>query len=73
MTVAAVGLVVYQLGPLLQQRDQRDLLSEYRTTVRHAANESSGLPGVQVVDTPPAEGSPVGIVEIPALRARSRS
>ncbi len=70
MAIAGFGLVVYQLGPMLQQSDQRDLLNQYRTAVRHAANESSGLPGVQVASKPPDEGSPVGIVEIGALESQ---
>jgi sortase A len=68
--IAGIGLVVYQLGPLLQERDQRDLMAEYRTTLHNAANESSGLAGVKTVTEPPEEGSAVGIVEIPQLRAQ---
>jgi sortase A len=71
VAIAGFGLVVYQLGPMLQQRDQRDLLSQYRTEVRHAANATSGLPGAQQVTNPPAMGDPVGILEIPELQAQN--
>ena len=65
-----LGLVIYQMGPLLQQRDQHDLLKSYRTEVRHAANETSGLPGASTPTQAPVEGSAVGVVEIGALRAQ---
>jgi sortase A len=70
VAIAGVGLVVYQLGPLLQERDQRALLSEYRTSIRQAAHESAGLPGVSIATKAPTEGSPVGVVEIGELRAQ---
>ena len=66
-----IGLVVYQLGPLLQQQDQHDLISEYRGTVRRAANEQSGLPGAEEVVKPPEAGMPVGVLEIGALRTQA--
>jgi hypothetical protein len=66
--IAAIGLVIFQLGPLLQQRDQRSLLSEYRVQISHAANESSGLGGVTVADKPPDRASAVGVLEIGALK-----
>jgi sortase A len=70
VALAGVGLVVYQLGPLLQQRDQRDLLSEYRTSLRQASKETSGLPGASTATKPPAEGDAVGVVEIGELQAQ---
>jgi sortase A len=71
VAIAGLGLVVYQLGPLLQQREQHDLLAEYRTEVRHAANESSGLPGTSTATKPPAPGDPVAVMELGALRTQA--
>jgi sortase A len=68
--VTAVALVVFQLGPTLAQRDQRELLANYRVAVSRAANESQGLAGVSVATTPPEHGSAVGILEIGALRTQ---
>lgn len=68
VTAAAVVLVLYGVGPLLEQRDQTALLSDYRTEVRHAANQSMGLPGVEVPTRAPETGSPVAILDIPALK-----
>jgi sortase A len=70
VAVAGFGLVVYQLGPMLQQRDQRDLLAQYRVDVRHAANETSGLPGVRIPTQAPDTGSPVGILEIGSVKSQ---
>ena len=70
VAVAGVGLVVFQLGPLLAQRDQRALLHDYRVQVRHAANEIGTLQGVTVATTPPERGAPVGILEIGALQTQ---
>jgi hypothetical protein len=66
--VACLGLVMFQLGPLLAQRDQRDLLASYRVDVRHSAYESQGLGGVSTAAKAPAHGDAVGILEIGALR-----
>jgi sortase A len=71
VVATGIGLVVYQLGPLLAQRDQHDLLTEYRQEVRRAANESSGLPGVQEVTKAPEPGAPVGVLEIGDLRVQA--
>jgi sortase A len=71
VVATGAGLVVYQLGPTLEQRDQHELISEYRTTVRQAANEGSGLPGVAEVTKPPTAGAAVGVLEIAALRRQS--
>jgi sortase A len=68
--VVASSLVVYEIGPLLQERDQRDLLSSYRVQVRHAAAELSGLPGATAVTKAPDDGSPVGILEIGRLQSQ---
>jgi sortase A len=71
VAIAGVGLVVYQLGPLLSSRDQRQLLSSYRTQVARASHETQGLQGVSTSTKAPELGSPVGVMEIGALRLQS--
>ncbi|HEX5586835.1 MAG TPA: sortase, partial [Acidimicrobiia bacterium] len=66
-----VGLVVYQLGPLLEQQDQHNLMVEYKQTLRHAAAASGGLPGTAEVTNPPEVGSAVGVLEIGDLRTQA--
>lgn len=70
VVVAGVALVMFALGPALQERDQRSLVASYRTTVSNAANELQGLPGATAIAAAPDPGSPVGIVEIGALRTQ---
>ena len=71
VAVAGIGLVVYQLGPLLQQREQHDLLSEYRTEIRHAANSGSGIASTGGVAKAPADGDPVGVLEVGSLQTQA--
>jgi sortase A len=70
VTICGLGLVLFQLGPLLEQRDQRSLLSDYRQKVKNAANETQGLGGVTVPTQPPEIGAPVGIIEVGALKTQ---
>ena len=70
VTVVGVGLVIYGLGPMLEQRDQRNLLADYRVEIETAANEAFGLPGVEEITEAPAPGDPVAIVEIPSIEFR---
>jgi len=69
--VVGVGLVVYQLGPLLQQRQQRALLTDYAAELTSAAFADQGLPlARESADRPPEPGSPVGIVSINAIASQ---
>jgi sortase A len=68
VTAVALVLVLYGVGPLLEQRDQTALLDDYRTEIRQAANQSLGLPGVEVPTRAPETGSPVAILDVPALK-----
>lgn len=70
LLAALVGfaLGIYGFGPALQDRSQRELLRDLRTRIGQAANEASGLAGVTVASRAPELGSPVGILEIGALR-----
>jgi sortase A len=70
VTVAAVVVVLYGVGPLLEQRDQSSLLNEYRTEVRQAASQTEGLAGVQAPTEAPGAGDPVGILEINEMQLR---
>ena len=66
--IVGMALVLYGFGPFFQQRNQRALLSQYRSEISRAANEASGLPGVTVRTTAPDPGSPVAILEIGSIR-----
>jgi sortase A len=68
VTIFATALVCYGFGPIFQQRDQLTLMSEYRTDV-YDASVAVAAPGSQsVAPLPPAPGTPVGILEIGAIR-----
>jgi sortase A len=68
VTAVAIVLVLYGVGPLLEQRAQTALLRDYRADVRQAANQTLGLPGVEVPTRAPETGSPVAILDIPDLK-----
>jgi sortase A len=70
LTVLLLGttLVLYGFGPMFQQREQHRLLGGYRLDISHAANESSGLFGVEVPTKAPSPGAPVGILEVGRLK-----
>ncbi|MEI8001787.1 MAG: class E sortase [Actinomycetes bacterium] len=69
--LASLGLVVFALGPLIAERDQRSLLSDYRVQVRQGsfAGQSLGS-GISTVEQAPPRGRPVGIMEIGALKVQ---
>jgi sortase A len=62
-----VAVVLIAVEPLFQQREQSLLLSSYRSSIQKAANQSTGLGGVEVATTAPEFGSPVGILEVGPL------
>ena len=64
VTLLAVVLVLYGVGPLIEQREQTSALSEYRAQIRHAAAEAEGLAGVEIPTQAPAAGTPVAIIDI---------
>ena len=66
--LAGMGLVVYGLGPLFEQRDQRTLMRDARADINRSANEASGLAGVTVPTKGVAPGRPVGILEVGAIK-----
>ncbi|CAB4631331.1 MAG: sortase [Actinobacteria bacterium] len=62
-----LGIVLYVIEPMFQERDQGLLLDRYRTSIDKAANQATGLQGVEVPTMAPAMGSAVGVLEIGSL------
>jgi sortase A len=71
VAATGVGLVVYQLGPLLEQQEQHELISEFKTTARQAAAAGGGLPSGAATAKAPEPGSSVGVVEIGDLKIQA--
>ena len=67
IAVMILGLVLYVIEPMFQERDQGLLLDRYRSSIDKASNQASGLQGVEVPTVAPSFGSPVGIVEVGSL------
>ena len=67
IALVILGLVLYVIEPMFQERDQGLLLDRYRSSIDKASNQASGLQGVEVPTVAPSFGSPVGIVEIGSL------
>lgn len=67
VTLACAALVAYLLGPLVQNRQQRALLEDFRIALDEAAGESLFSDLDEEVG-PPEAGSPVAILEIERLR-----
>jgi len=70
IAVVILGIVLYLVEPMFQQREQGLLLERYRTSIDKAANQSTGLGGVEVSSIAPSIGSAVGILEIGAIGTR---
>ncbi len=70
VALVGVGLVLTVAGPLLEGRAQRALLDDYRSEISSSATEQYGLQGIEVDTTAPDPGTPVAIVDIPALGLR---
>ena len=68
--VVCVGLVIYLVEPLFQQRTQARLLTSYETEISHAHYSIAGLTGGQTGNVAPDLGAPVGILEIPQIHLR---
>ncbi|MBA3654147.1 MAG: sortase [Actinobacteria bacterium] len=65
---AGIALVVYGFGPFFQQRDQHHLMRRFRADVHRSANEATGLAGVTAATMAPEPNTPVGILEVGAVR-----
>ena len=64
ITVVGVVVVVLAVGPISEERDQRSLLTGYRTEIEAATNQAFGLAGIEVPTEAPTLGSPVAIVDV---------
>jgi sortase A len=62
-----VCAVIYGIGSLVHARDQRALMATERTDIANAAILDKALHTVKLSTTPPAQGSPVGVLAIPSL------
>lgn len=67
IAIVILGIVLYVIEPMFQERDQGLLLDRYRTSIDKAANQATGLQGVEVSKTAPAIGSAIGILEVGSL------
>ena len=65
--VVTVAVIVYGIGPLIHSRDQRALVAAEQSAIAQAAVARNGLYGVRLPTQPPAPGSVVGLLAIPAL------
>jgi sortase A len=65
--IIASGAVIYGIGSLVHARDQRALMATERTDIANAAILAKALDTVKLPTKPPAQGSPVGVLAIPAL------
>ena len=68
VTLLGVVLVVYGVGPMLQRREQRNLLSDYRTDIRHAVGVSQSFNADEGTLDAPDNGAPVAVLEIGDLK-----
>jgi sortase A len=64
-TLLCFVLVVYALGPLLENRDQRAALDDIQGQMARALGESRSLLGAAPVTRPAEFGSPVAVLQIP--------
>lgn len=67
IAVLILGIVLYVIEPMFQERDQGLLLDDYRTSIEKAANQATGLQGVEVPTVAPEFGSAVSVLEIGSL------
>ena len=65
--VLAIGAVIYWIGPLVHERDQRALIDAERTAIDNAAKDNEGLYRPTLPTLAPAPGSVVGILAIPVI------
>ncbi len=63
----AIGAVIYWIGPLVHERDQRALIDAERTAIDNAAKDNEGLYRPTLPTLAPAPGSVVGILAIPVI------
>lgn len=66
MLVATI-VVIYAIGPLIHEREQRSLVDKERAAIANAARDDEGLYRPTLPTLPPTPGSLVGILAIPAI------
>ncbi|WP_246257929.1 sortase [Amycolatopsis anabasis] len=69
-TAVCFALVVYALGPMFADGDQRAALGDIRGRIDHALGESQSLVGAAPPTRPEEFGTPVAVLEIPKLDVR---
>ena len=65
--VVAVTIVLYAVGPLVHNRDQRRLMDSERQAITLAAHDNQGLYHATLPTQPPVPGAAVGILAVPAI------
>ncbi len=65
--LVATVCVIYLIGPLVHDRDQRALIAQERTDIDNAALDNEGLYRPTLPTQPPTPGSVVGILAIPSI------
>jgi sortase A len=70
VTLVGIVIVLTSVGPLIEEREQRALLTSFRQEIRAATNESFGLPGATAPTTATDIGAPVAIIDSSELGLR---
>jgi sortase A len=65
--VVATVVVVYLIGPLIHDRDQRSMILTERTAIANAVHDNQGLYRPKLPDQPPVPGAVLGILAIPTI------
>jgi sortase A len=65
--VLAFVIVIYGIGPLTHQRDQRTLMATETAAISNAVSDNQGLSTNKLPTQPPVPGEPLGILAIPAI------
>ena len=65
--LVVLAVILIAVEPMFQQREQSLLLEDYRATTQKAANQATGLAGVETATTAPEFSSAVGILEIGSI------
>jgi sortase A len=66
--IIVFAVVLIAVEPMFQQREQSLLLSDYRAATQQAANQATGLAGLETATTAPEFGTAVGILEVGSIR-----
>jgi sortase A len=65
--VLAFFIVIYGIGPLTHQRDQRTLMATETAAISNAVTDNQGLSTNKLPTQPPVPGQALGILAIPAI------